>query len=72
VLEDRGVQRLFVGGLATDYCVRDSVLDARRQGFEVVVLVDASRAVEVKPGDGERALGEIRDAGAQLVTSADV
>lgn len=72
VLKDRGVQRLFVGGLATDYCVRDSVLDARRQGFEVVVLLDASRAVDVKPGDGERALGEIRDAGARLVTSADV
>jgi epoxyqueuosine reductase len=71
VLKERGVQRLFVGGLATDYCVQASVLDARRDGFEVVVLADASRAVELKPGDGERALGAMREAGARLVTSED-
>jgi len=71
VLKERGVQRLFVGGLATDYCVRDSALDARRHGFEVVVLANAARAVEVKPGDGERALGAMREAGARLVTVED-
>ena len=62
-LETRGVRRLFVGGLATDYCVKATVLDARRQGLDVVVLADAVRAVDVKPGDGERALEEMRAAG---------
>ncbi len=68
VLRARGVRRLYVGGLATDYCVRATVLDALRQGFEVVLLADAVRAVDVKPGDGERALAEMREAGARLVT----
>jgi nicotinamidase/pyrazinamidase len=59
-----GVRRLFVGGLATDYCVRATALDARRAGLEVVVLEDAVRAVDVAPGDGERALAEMTAAGA--------
>ena len=67
-LGERGVQRLYVGGLATDYCVRATVLDALREGFEVLVLADAIRAVNVKPGDGERAIEEMRDAGAGFVT----
>jgi len=66
-LGERGVGRLFVGGLATDYCVRATVLDALKEGFEVVVLEDGVRAVDVQPGDGERALGEMRAAGARLV-----
>lgn len=65
VLGERGVQRLFVGGLATDYCVKASVLDGLKEGFEVVVLEDAVRAVDVKPGDGERALDAMTAAGAQ-------
>lgn len=65
LLGERGVQRLFVGGLATDYCVKASVLDALKQGFEVVVLEDAVRAVDVEPGDGERALAEMTAAGAE-------
>ncbi len=68
VLDDRGVRRLHVGGLATDYCVKATVLDALRRGFEVLVLADAVRAVDVKPGDGERAMAEMREAGARLVT----
>ena len=64
-LGERGVQRLFVGGLATDYCVKASVLDALKEGFEVVVLEDAMRPVDVKPGDGDRALGEMTAAGAR-------
>ena len=64
VLGERGVQRLFVGGLATDYCVKASVLDALKEGFEVVLLEDAVRAVDLKPGDGDRALGEMASAGA--------
>lgn len=68
VLKERGVRRLYVGGLATDYCVRATVLDALRAGFEVLVLADAIRAVDVTPGDGERAIAEMREAGARFVT----
>ena len=66
-LRSRGVTHLVVGGLATDYCVRASVLDARRLGFEVTVLRDAIRGVEVQSGDSERALEEMQAAGAQIV-----
>jgi len=61
-----GVGRLFVGGLATDYCVKETVLDGRRQGFEVHVIGPAVRAVEVTAGDGERALDDMRKAGARI------
>jgi nicotinamidase/pyrazinamidase len=67
-LRQAGITRLHVGGLATDYCVRATVLDALRAGFEAFVLVDAVRAVDVTPGDGERALGEMRAAGAKPQT----
>lgn len=63
-LRARGVTRLWVGGLATDYCVRSTVLDALREGFEVHLLTDAIRAVEVSPGDGDRAIQEMKRAGA--------
>jgi nicotinamidase/pyrazinamidase len=66
-LADLGVKRLFVGGLATDYCVRASVLDALRAGFDVVLLVDAVRAVNANPGDGAEALEEMRAAGARIL-----
>lgn len=71
-LRDRGVDRLYVAGLATDYCVRASVLDALREGFQVVVLEDAIGAVDVAPGDGERALAEMRSAGAGIGRSEDL
>jgi len=71
-LQARGVTHLYVGGLATDYCVRHSVLDALGQGFAVTVLTDAIRAVDVSPGDGQRALAEMAQAGAALATSADL
>ena len=61
------MKRLFVGGLATDYCVRASVLDALRAGFDVVLLVDAVRAVNANPGDGAEALEEMRAAGARIL-----
>lgn len=67
-LRGRGVQRLLVGGLATDYCVLNTVRDARREGFEVFLLKDAIRAVNVNPGDGERSEREMRDAGAVAAT----
>ena len=64
LLATRAIRRLFVGGLATDYCVKATVLDALRAGLAVVVLQDAVRAVDVKPGDGDRALAELAAAGA--------
>ena len=66
------VRRLFVGGLATDYCVLNSVKDARALGYDVVLLTDAVRPVEVHPGDGEKALAEMRQLGAQLAASVDL
>jgi len=65
------VSRIFVGGLATDYCVLNTVRDARRAGYEVVLLLDAIRAVDVRPGDGDRAIDEMRQAGAQTARWAD-
>ncbi|HXZ93337.1 MAG TPA: nicotinamidase [Burkholderiales bacterium] len=65
-LRRQGVRRVVIGGLTTDYCVVNSVLDARAAGFEVVVLADAIRAVNVQPEDGARALEAMRKAGARL------
>jgi nicotinamidase/pyrazinamidase len=72
LLRDRGVDRLFVTGLATDYCVKNSVLDALREGFEVVVVEDAIRGVEVEQGDSERALEAMERAGARIEASGQV
>jgi nicotinamidase/pyrazinamidase len=68
LMKDMGVEHLFVGGLATDYCVKFSVLDARRLGFTVTVLEDASRGVEVQPGDSAKAIEEMKAAGADFAT----
>lgn len=67
-LRRRGVKRLLVGGLATDYCVLNTVRDALREGFGVILLEDAIRAVNVKPGDGERAQREMENGGAVAAT----
>jgi len=67
-LREAGVTRVFVGGLATDYCVLQTVLDARREGLVTVYLQDASRPVEVHPGDGSKAEDEMRSAGAVMGT----
>lgn len=66
-----GVDEVIVGGLATDYCVKETALDALRAGFAVVVLVDCVRAVDVGQGDGDKALAEMRKAGATLLTSVE-
>ncbi|HEV2827221.1 MAG TPA: nicotinamidase [Pyrinomonadaceae bacterium] len=65
-----GIEEVWVGGLATDYCVKNTVLDGLKEGFRVKALEDAMRAVEVNPGDGERAIAEMRDAGAEIVSSS--
>jgi nicotinamidase/pyrazinamidase len=72
LLRERGVDRLFVTGLATDYCVKQSVLDALRQGLDVSVVEDAVRGVDVEPGDSERALEEMEAAGAKRTTSREI
>jgi nicotinamidase/pyrazinamidase len=66
LLAERGVRRVVVAGLATDYCVVETVLDARRLGLDVVVLAEGVRAVDLEPGDGDRALERMRDAGATI------
>ncbi|HKO60614.1 MAG TPA: nicotinamidase [Pyrinomonadaceae bacterium] len=71
-LRNMGVEEVWVGGLATDYCVKNTVLDALKEGFPVKALKDAMRAVEVNAGDGERAIEEMRAAGAAIVDSAGI
>ncbi len=66
LLRDRGVKQVHVAGLALDYCVRATALDARRAGFDVVVHHDATRPVDASPGDGERAIAELRAAGVRV------
>lgn len=71
-LEERlradGVTRLFVGGLATDYCVKETVLDGLRKGFTVTLLTDAIMGVDVNVGDSKKALDEMISAGVEEVT----
>jgi nicotinamidase/pyrazinamidase len=62
-----GVRRVVIGGLATDYCVVETVLDARRLGHDVEVVSAAIRAVDLQPGDGDRAIERMRKAGASIV-----
>ncbi len=66
LLRGRGVERVVVCGLATDYCVKATALDAVRLGFEVSLLADAVAAVDLQPSDGERALAEMASAGVTL------
>ena len=69
-LQALGVKRLFVGGLATDYCVLNTVLDASKLGYDVVVLHDTVRAVNVEPHHGDEAMGAMADAGARHAHSS--
>ncbi|HOP40553.1 MAG TPA: bifunctional nicotinamidase/pyrazinamidase [Geobacteraceae bacterium] len=63
-LEERGIRHIYIGGLATDYCVKYTVLEALCRGFSVTVLLDAVRGVDLKPGDSKTALREMVQAGA--------
>jgi nicotinamidase/pyrazinamidase len=71
-LQRLGVEEVWVGGLATDYCVKNTVLDALKEGFKVKALADAMRPVELQSGDGERAIAEMREAGAEVMNPDDV
>lgn len=71
-LHEKGVNHIFVTGLTTDYCVRATVLDGLKLGFRVSVVQDGIRAVDVHPGDGEKALAEMVQAGAELIQSVEV
>jgi nicotinamidase/pyrazinamidase len=66
-LKREHVEEVVVGGLATDYCVKNTVLDAIKNGFHVRAVEEAMRPVELKPGDGEKAVEEMRAAGAEIV-----
>jgi nicotinamidase/pyrazinamidase len=71
-LRAHGISRVFVVGLATDYCVKMTALDAVDEGFRVVVLEDAAAAVNVDPGDEAMALDDLREAGVAIAQSTDV
>jgi len=68
-LRDQGIDTVFILGLATDYCVKFSVLDAVDLGFAVHLVLDGCRGIDLEPGDVDRALAEMREAGATLVSS---
>jgi len=70
-LRQHGVTRVFVCGLATDYCVLNTVIDARENGFDVVIVPEAMRAVDVAPGDGERAIERMTGLGARAAALDD-
>jgi nicotinamidase/pyrazinamidase len=71
LLQELGVERIFVGGLATDYCVKYTALDGIKQGLAVVVLGDAVRGVNLQPDDSEKAFVVVRDAGAVTLAGID-
>ena len=67
LLRERGIERVLVCGLATDYCVRETAIDSIGLGYETSLLADAVAAVNLQPDDGEKALGEMTEAGVTLV-----
>ena len=71
-LREQGIDTVYVLGLATDYCVKATAIDACREGFATYLVEDACRAVELKPGDGERAIEAMREAGVIVVDSGQI
>src|SRR3990170_459603 len=67
-LRDLGIEHIYIGGLATDYCVRTTALDALNEGFFVTVLTDAIKGIDLLEGDSERAIEEVRKKGARMTT----
>ncbi|MCL6472530.1 MAG: isochorismatase family protein [Firmicutes bacterium] len=72
MLKARGIKTIFVGGVATDYCVHDSVIGALKNGLEVYVILDAVKGIDVHPGDVQKALDDMVNHGAKLITSKDI
>jgi len=70
-LQKQGVQRIFVGGLATEYCVKNTVLDALKLGFEAVLLSDATAGINLKPGDAAKAIDKMAKSGAEQASLSD-
>lgn len=71
-LKEKGIEAIYVTGLATDYCVKATTLDGLKNGYKVFVVTDAVRAVNVNEGDGEKALREMQEQGAWLVSSKEL
>jgi nicotinamidase/pyrazinamidase len=71
-LQSRSVSDVFIMGLATDYCVKFTALDARRLGLRTYVVIDGCRGVDLKPGDSEAAVEAMQKAGAALITSDEI
>jgi nicotinamidase/pyrazinamidase len=71
-LQELGAQTLYVTGLATDYCVKNTVLDGLKRGFRVVVLTDAIRGIDAAPRDSQRALEAMQEAGAVMATAPEL
>lgn len=71
-LKSRGVNEVYILGLATDYCVKFTAIDARQLGFETFLIADACRGVNVQPGDSERAIEEMRRAGVHIIQSNEL
>ncbi|MEM3677741.1 MAG: nicotinamidase [Candidatus Bathyarchaeia archaeon] len=71
-LRKHGVKRVFIGGLATEYCVKNTVLDAAEEGFETYFLEDASKGINLNPGDVERAIEEMLEKGALKIRISDI
>jgi len=71
-LKSQGITRVYVVGLALDYCVKYTALDAERAGYDTTLIADASRAVNLQPGDGDAAIGQMKSAGVQVIDSDDL
>jgi nicotinamidase/pyrazinamidase len=67
LLRDHNAKEVHIAGLALDYCVKATALDARRAGFDVVVHLDATRAIDAQPGDAQRTIEELTGAGVKVV-----
>ena len=72
LLKERGIKRLFIGGVATDYCVFNTALGGINLGYQVFVLQDGIKGVDVNPGDSEKALNKLLEKGASLINLKDI
>ena len=72
ILKSRGIKELWVGGLATDYCVKSSTLDALKKGFKVCLLIDAIRGVNLNPDDSQKAIEHMLSRGATKMTYSNI